>query len=71
MGTARFFSAGPCGRCVVTTTDQQTLARSKEPLRTLATYRRTAGGEVVFGQNVIHASPGVRLRVGDEVTLEP
>lgn len=70
VGGARFFSAGPCGRCVVTTTDQQTLARGKEPLRTLAGYRRTAEGEVVFGQNVIHASPGVRLRVGDEVLLE-
>ncbi len=70
IGEARFFSAGPCGRCLVTTTDQQTLHRSKEPLRTLATYRRTAGGEVVFGQNVIHASPGASLRVGDKVTVE-
>ena len=70
IGTGRFFSAGPCGRCVVTTTDQRTLERGKEPLRTLAGYRRTAGGEVVFGQNVIHASPGARLRVGDEVVLD-
>ena len=70
IGEARFFSAGPCGRCVVTTTDQRTLERGKEPLRTLAGYRRTAGGEIVFGQNVIHASPGARLSVGDEVVLE-
>lgn len=67
VGAARFFSAGPCGRCVVTTTDQQTLERGKEPLRTLAGYRRTAEGEIVFGQNVLHMSPDARLRVGDEV----
>ena len=64
IGDAQFSAAGPCGRCAVTTTDQQTLARGKEPLRTLAGYRRTAAGEVVFGQNVIHASPGTRLQVG-------
>ena len=70
IGAARFFSAGPCGRCVVITTDQQTLERGREPLRTLVTYRRTADGAVVFGQNVIHASPGTRLRVGDAVSLD-
>lgn len=70
VGNAHFFSAGPCGRCVVTTTDQRTLERGKEPLRTLARYRRTAEGEVVFGQNVVHASPGVCLRVGDSVVPE-
>ena len=69
LGAARLYSASPCERCVVTTTDQQTLARDKEPLRTLATYRRTAEGEVVFGQNVLHASPGATLRVGDKVSL--
>jgi MOSC domain-containing protein len=55
----------PCGRCVVTTTDQTTAERGKEPLRTLATYR-ARGGEVMFGQNVVHDAPG-RLRLGDEV----
>ena len=71
IGEARLFSAGPCGRCLVTTTDQQTLARGKEPLHTLAGYRRTSGGEVVFGQNVVHDSPGASLRVGDVVRFEP
>ncbi len=70
VGDARFFSAGPCGRCAITTTDQQTLARGHEPLRTLAAYRRTAEGDVVFGQNVIHTSPGAWLRVGDNVVVE-
>ena len=70
VGEARLFGGGPCGRCIVTTTDQQTLARTPEPLRTLAGYRRTPEGEVVFGQNVVHARPGGRLRVGDAVVPE-
>lgn len=52
----------PCGRCVVTTTDQETTERGVEPLRTLATYRKE-GGEVMFGQNVVHLGTG-RLTVG-------
>lgn len=57
----------PCARCVVTTTDQATGERGKEPLRTLATYRNR-GGEVMFGQNVLHEGPGT-LRVGDSVQV--
>jgi uncharacterized protein YcbX len=59
-----------CTRCVVTTTNQATLERGKEPLRTLATYRRRAGsGKVVFGRNFSHAGPGV-IRVGDTIQGE-
>jgi uncharacterized protein YcbX len=47
---------------VVTTTDQETLARGVEPLRTLATYRKVGGG-VMFGQNVVHEGTG-QLIVG-------
>ncbi len=70
VGAVRLFGGGPCGRCIITTTDQQTLARTPEPLRTLARYRRTPEGDVVFGQNAIHAEPGGRLRVGDAVVPE-
>ena len=55
----------PCDRCVITTTDQVTAERGKEPLRTLATYRNV-DGKVLFGQNVVHQGRG-RLRVGDGV----
>jgi hypothetical protein len=55
----------PCGRCVVTTTDQATGERGQEPLRTLATYRRR-DGEVMFGQNVVHENTG-HLQIGDSV----
>ena len=56
----------PCFRCVITTTDQVTAGRGREPLRTLATYRRV-NGEVMFGQNVVHETTG-HLRIGDSVT---
>ena len=58
-----------CGRCVVTTIDQQTATKNplSEPLRTLGTYRRE-GNSIIFGQNVTGAGQGV-LRVGDSVTV--
>src|SRR3954464_5005869 len=55
----------PCDRCVITTTDQVTGERGKEPLRTLATYRNV-DGKVLFGQNVVHQGSG-RLRLGNAV----
>lgn len=57
-----------CGRCVVTTTDQGTAARAKEPLRTLASYR-TINNKVCFGQNVISHSEG-RISIGQEIIQE-
>lgn len=54
-----------CERCVITTIDQDTGAAAREPLRTLASYRRKGDG-VAFGVNLAHASSG-RLRVGDVV----
>jgi uncharacterized protein YcbX len=67
IGDMRLQVVKPCARCLVTTTDQATGERGKEPLRTLATYRKV-GGEVMFGQNVVHENNG-RLRVGDSVTI--
>jgi uncharacterized protein YcbX len=58
----------PCPRCVVTTLDPHTLEYGKEPLRTLAAYRRGEGGGVMFGMNATHATPG-EFAVGDEVSV--
>jgi uncharacterized protein YcbX len=55
----------PCARCLITTTDQATGERGKEPLRTLGQYRKK-WGKVMFGQNAVHECTG-RLRAGDEV----
>lgn len=67
MGTVDFRVVKPCARCVITTTDQATGARDREPLRTLAGYRNR-GGKVLFGQNACHDSEG-EVRVGDLVSL--
>ncbi|NML64782.1 MOSC domain-containing protein [Hymenobacter sp. RP-2-7] len=58
-----------CGRCVMTTIDQETGLKNPggEPLRTLATYRQQ-GRKIMFGQNVTGPAAG-RLRVGDAVTV--
>ena len=66
---AVFRVAEPCPRCVITTVDQGSGERGKEPLKTLATYRK-AEGEVWFGRNLIHASLGT-VRVGDPVEVTP
>ena len=71
VGNARFDLVKPCGRCAITTTDQRTGERGKEPLRTLATYRRRKGTEgavvVDFGMNAMAIDNG-SVRVGDLVT---
>ncbi|WP_413167403.1 MOSC domain-containing protein [Capilliphycus salinus ALCB114379] len=67
IGGVYFDVVKPCDRCIVTTTDQFTGKRdeSKEPLKTLATFRRQAGG-VMFGQNLIPVNTGV-IRQNDPV----
>ncbi len=57
IGEAVFRVAKPCGRCVVTTTDQVTAVRGKEPLPTLARHRRL-GHQLVFGRHLVPRSPG-------------
>lgn len=57
----------PCDRCTVPAVDPATGVRGKEPLRTLATYRKR-NGKVYFGMNAVHLGVGT-LRVGDPVTV--
>lgn len=56
-----------CERCIVTTTDQESGERTKEPLRTLSQYRKRdnhyAGG-ILFGMYLCAESSGI-LSVGD------
>ena len=67
IGDLLFDVVKPSSRCVTTTVDQSTGEVGKEPLKTLATYRRR-GNAVFFGQNCIHHGPGM-VRVGDEVRV--
>jgi uncharacterized protein YcbX len=60
--------AGPgCPRCLVTTIDQESGEKGKEPLRTLGKFRRV-GQELLFAINLVPVALG-SLRVGDEIRL--
>jgi uncharacterized protein len=68
IGAMTFRVVKACTRCVITTVDQGTAATAREPLRTLATFRRE-GNKVLFGQNLIHDEDRGTLRVGDPVEV--
>lgn len=74
IGAVEIEPIKPCSRCVITTTDQDSGVRGREPLRTLAKYRtrrKDDGSQVVdFGQNAIPRTFGT-IRVGDEVVALP
>jgi uncharacterized protein YcbX len=67
IGSIEFHGMTLCLRCPTTATNQDTADRGKEPLRTLATYRKTADG-VVFGRNFNHSGSGI-VKVGDAASL--
>lgn len=67
IGDIRFRVVKPCGRCAIPTVDPDTAERGKEPLRTLASYRRQ-GSKVMFGQNLVHDDRG-RLEAGMTVEV--
>ena len=70
IGNAAFRNGGPCIRCIITTTDQLTGERTgKEPLKTLATFRRNPADptEVSFGVNLVHETKQGTVRLGDAV----
>ena len=68
LGTTSFLGVKPCSRCVMVNVNQETLVSSKEPLKTLATYRNM-GAKVKFGLNFIWKGEGKVVRVGDDVVI--
>lgn len=83
IGDAGFRAAKPCARCVMTTIDPD-LGEfdGKEPLKTLATYRRAkqvfpdryesnghGPNDVLFGMNLIPINAGVEIKVRDKVII--
>ncbi|WP_205512350.1 MOSC domain-containing protein [Longitalea arenae] len=62
-----FFGVKPCSRCVITTIDQQTAEKAKEPLKTLGTYR-VKNKKIIFGQNLLFQGSG-SITIGDTVTI--
>jgi uncharacterized protein len=65
IGGAEFKITKPCARCVLTTIDQDTGKKGKEPLQTLAKYRNQ-NNKIMFGQNLLLLN-GERIQVGDLV----
>jgi len=62
-----FYGAKLCARCVMTTVDQQTGTKAKEPLKTLARYR-SKNKKILFGQNLVHQGEGF-VTVGDTLDV--
>lgn len=68
IGDCSFKVTKPCARCVLTTVDQNTGIKGKEPLKTLSAYRRK-NSKVLFGQNLISLKNGT-VKVGDELIVK-
>lgn len=67
IGEVHLKAVKPCARCMITTTDQQTAERNKEPLKTLSEYRKI-NGKVMFGMNVVCIKQGI-VKIGDKIEL--
>lgn len=67
IGDIRFYGVKLCARCVITTIDQQTAEKAKEPLKTLSTWR-SKNNNIYFGQNLLFHGSGT-IRIGDTITL--
>lgn len=82
IGSTVFRSTKPCARCVITTIDQDKGDfEGKEPLKTLAKYRKAEQifpndfqkfgldkNAVLFGQNLVAENFGETIKVGDKLT---
>lgn len=68
IGAVTFRVVKRCARCMVTTTDQATGERGKEPLHTLGRYRNV-DQKLLFGVNMIPDAPYGELCTGDAVAV--
>jgi len=68
IGDARCWAEKPCARCSVVTINQETATLGKEPLATLAQYRKQ-DNKVLFGQSILF-EPGKIIREGDEIQVQ-
>ncbi|WP_193161742.1 MOSC domain-containing protein [Microbulbifer hainanensis] len=62
-----------CARCAIPGLDPHTGQAGKEPLRTLAQYRRGADGQIYFGVNLaprLSEPHGFTINLGDRVEVE-
>ena len=83
IGETVFCATKPCARCVITTIEQSVgKFDGKEPLKTLAEYRKAkdvfpnnyesldlSENSVLFGQNFAPENFGGKIKVGDEIKI--
>ncbi len=67
IGSVQLAIVKPCARCSTVLVDPTTAKVGREPLRTLAEYRRMPRS-VMFAQNALVVTPG-QLRVGTAVEI--
>ena len=67
IGDIEFDVVKPCARCVITTVNHITGEKEKEPLDTLAKFRKV-NGNVLFGQNMVTDGIG-KIDVGSEIEV--
>ena len=70
IGSVEFEGVENCERCELPTVDPETGIPDarREPMRTLARYRRRATGGVFLGQNLVPRGAGT-VRIGDRVVV--
>lgn len=70
IGDVEFEVSKPCSRCIFTTVDPKTgeFDKSREPLTSLAKFRKGDDGEVYFGQNLIPLNMG-KIKTGDAIKV--
>ena len=68
IGDGVFRAVKASSRCVMTTVDPDTAEKGKEPLTTLARHRKW-DNKTWFAVNLIPDTPGVTLRLGDEIEV--
>ena len=67
IGNVEFHGVKPCARCVMTTINQRTGEKGKEPLKTLATFRQR-DNKIYFGLNAVLKNAGM-IKVGDVLAV--
>lgn len=71
IGESSFRGTKPCGRCIMTTINQETAERGSEPLKTLSSYR-LQDKKILFGMNVcwnVEAGKEVIIKKGDLIKV--
>lgn len=68
VGNVFFQGVKPCVRCALPTVDPETAEKGVEPLKTLASFRKT-GNEISFGLNAFAKTKGI-ISIGDHVSIK-